>query len=614
MKIRNVFLSLLAVALIWACGKDDDPAPTNTPPVMAAQVFATSEDAPDTYVIGKVKATDADGDALTFSIKTNDNDLFAITKAGELSLASGKALDYAAKQQHTISVAVSDGKATVNATMTINVTQGLAIAAQQFSILESVDAATEIGTVQAFVPGGAMGTFTIEEDASGLFEITAAGVLSLIEGKKMDYGAAQQHTLTVSVNDGTNTRSAVITINVLENMDPTGDAQKFTVAEDIADTDAIGTVVATDPEGDALTFAMKTNDNDLFEITETGELSLAPSMSLDYETAKSHELVVTVNDGTNQVDLTVQVNVTNVVETLFDDPASFITTWKTEIDGEKIGWFTADNYDYNYTIDWGDGTNQVINTSGAKEHTYTTAGTYTVAIKGVFPHFSCANSPFAKKLMALEQWGSIQWQSFASIFEDAGNMVYNATDVPDLAMVTSMSYMFSGATSFNGAIGNWDVINVTDMSFMFAGASAFDQDLSNWDVSNVTNMSGMFGEATAFNQDLSAWGDKLGNVTDMSYMFSGASAFDQSLASWNIGNVTDMTGMLDNSGMSPANLNATLIGWQNFVSQNGGPSGVKLGLSGLTTCGPEVMAAMTNLSFVYEWTFDGSVHDDVCTP
>ncbi|WP_164731604.1 cadherin repeat domain-containing protein, partial [Flagellimonas beolgyonensis] len=142
----------------------------------------------------------------------------------------------------------------------------------------------------------------------------------------MDYGAAQQHTLTVSVNDGTNTRSAVITINVLENMDPTGDAQKFTVAEDIADTDAIGTVVATDPEGDALTFAMKTNDNDLFEITETGELSLAPSMSLDYETAKSHELVVTVNDGTNQVDLTVQVNVTNVVETLFDDPASFITT------------------------------------------------------------------------------------------------------------------------------------------------------------------------------------------------------------------------------------------------------------------------------------------------
>uniref|UniRef100_UPI000F8EF499 BspA family leucine-rich repeat surface protein n=2 Tax=Flagellimonas beolgyonensis TaxID=864064 RepID=UPI000F8EF499 len=578
------------------------------------------------------------------------------------------------------------------------------------------DAATEIGTVQAFVPGGATGTFTIEEDASGLFEITAAGVLSLIEGKKMDYGAAQQHTLTVSVNDGTNTRSAVITINVLENMDPTGDAQKFTVAEDIADTDAIGTVVATDPEGDALTFAMKTNDNDLFEITETGELSLAPSMSLDYETAKSHELVVTVNDGTNQVDLTVQVNVTNVVETLFDDPASFITTWKTEIDGEKIGWFTADNYDYNYTIDWGDGTNQVINTSGAKEHTYTTAGTYTVAIKGVFPHFSCANSPFAKKLMALEQWGSIQWQSLASIFEDAGNMVYNATDVPDLAMVTSMSYMFSGATSFNGAIGNWDVINVTDMSFMFAGASAFDQDLSNWDVSNVTNMSGMFGEATAFNQDLSAWGDKLGNVTDMSYMFtgtkafnqdlsgwgvsnvttmyymfgeatafnqdlsnwdvsnvtdmsqmfqeaiafnqdlggwadklgnvtdmsymfsgakafnqdisgwnvigvadmsymfSGASAFDQSLASWNIGNVTDMTGMLDNSGMSPANLNATLIGWQNFVSQNGGPSGVKLGLSGLTTCGPEVMAAMTNLSFVYEWTFDGSVHDDVCTP
>uniref|UniRef100_UPI000F8C7205 BspA family leucine-rich repeat surface protein n=1 Tax=Flagellimonas beolgyonensis TaxID=864064 RepID=UPI000F8C7205 len=544
------------------------------------------------------------------------------------------------------------------------------------------DAATEIGTVQAFVPGGATGTFTIEEDASGLFEITAAGVLSLIEGKKMDYGAAQQHTLTVSVNDGTNTRSAVITINVLENMDPTGDAQKFTVAEDIADTDAIGTVVATDPEGDALTFAMKTNDNDLFEITETGELSLAPSMSLDYETAKSHELVVTVNDGTNQVDLTVQVNVTNVVETLFDDPASFITTWKTDADGEDVGFFSKGS---NLTIDWGDGQVETnLNIDGFKDHTYTSAGTYTVAIKGDLIGFSfLAIFDTPEKLVGMEQWGTAQWVDMAFMFYTALNMVYNATDVPDLSMVTSMSNMFQyatsfngaignwdtsnvtnmarmfeGATSFNGAIGNWDVSNVTDMRSMFNGATSFDQDLSgwadklgnvtdmsdmfwaatsfngaigNWDVSNVTNMSGMFAWAISFDQDLSGWADKLGNVidmssmfegatsingaignwdvsnvADMSNMFSGASSFDQSLASWEIGNVTNMQDMLDNSGMSPANLNATLIGWNNFVETNNGPDNITLGLDNIAFCGQDAIDAANNLDQTHSWTFAGN--------
>ena len=34
---------------------------------------------------------------------------------------------------------------------------------------------------------------------------------------------------------------------------------------------------------------------------------------------------------------------------------------------------------------------------------------------------------------------------------------------------------------------------------------------------------------------------------------------------WNIGSVTTMSGMLDNSGMSAENLNSTLIGWHNFA-------------------------------------------------
>jgi len=339
--------------------------------------------------------------------------------------------------------------------------------------------------------------------------------------------------------------------------------------------------VAEDPEGQALTFSIKTNDNDLFEITEGGELSLAAGMALDFETQDQHDIVVSVGDGYNSIDINVSIKVLDD-GVLADDPTSFVTTWKTEFDGEKIGLFTANNYDYNYTIDWGDGTSQVINTSGAKEHTYTTAGTYTVAIKGVFPHFSVVDSPYAKKLAALEQWGSIQWQSLKLIFADAENMVYNATDVPDLTNVTDMSQMFSGASSFNADLSDWDVSNVTNMGYMFQGASSFNADLSDWDVSNVTDMSDMFQGATAFNgaignwevsnvtdmsymfqgatafnQDLSAWGDKLGNVTNMSSMFDGATSFDQDLSGWDVSNVTDMGYMF----WGATAFNQDLSGW-----------------------------------------------------
>ncbi|WP_418499150.1 BspA family leucine-rich repeat surface protein, partial [Flagellimonas sp.] len=335
-----------------------------------------------------------------------------------------------------------------------------------------------------------------------------------------------------------------------------------TVAEDIADTATIGTVVATDVDNDALSFAMVTNDNELFKIGATGVLTLQTGKALDFETATQHSITVRVSDGDKTATAQITIKVTNVNEGgngLADDPASFVTTWKTTMANEEIIIGTSGGRTYDYMIDWGDGTVEEITSSDDATHVYATAGTYTVAIKGQFPHiemYSEDSDGRGEKLMSIEQWGTGQWESMYEAFSGCGNMVYNATDIPDLSQVTDMAYMFESATSFNGNIGNWDTSNVTYMNGMFAGATAFNQDISGWDVSNVT---------------------------EMVFMLSDATDFDQDLSNWNLSSIEYMNFMLDNSGMSMANYGATLVGW---AGQPNLPSNISLGADNLAIdCG-----------------------------
>ena len=145
-----------------------------------------------------------------------------------------------------------------------------------------------------------------------------------------------------------------------KNTAPTIKAQEFTVDEDIADTEIIGTVQANDPERDAIEFSIKTNDNNLFEITKAGDLSLATGKALDFETAAQHVITVQVGDGDKTATATVTIKVGDVDESLAADPGSFITTWRTTVANEEIVIATDNSLTYDYAIDWGDGTEENI--------------------------------------------------------------------------------------------------------------------------------------------------------------------------------------------------------------------------------------------------------------
>lgn len=237
-------------------------------------------------------------------------------------------------------------------------------------------------------------------------------------------------------------------------------------------------------------------------------------------------------------------------EEVTNDSSAFITTWQTTQADETITIPTKESdTDYDFEIDWGDGTTETISGSNPNpSHTYDDAGVYTVEITGTFPsiyldawHWGDGDAQNAEKLKSIEQWGSIEWESMANAFAGAANMTYNVSDVPDLSNVTDMSRMFMDAQSFNGDISDWDVSNIENMNTMFFGAEAFDSNIGGWDVSSVTNMGHMFNQAESFNQDIGNW--NVSSVGDMSAMFQHAKSFNQDISSWDVSGAYDMGGM-----------------------------------------------------------------------
>ena len=152
--------------------------------------------------------------------------------------------------------------------------------------------------------------------------------------------------------------------------------------------------------------------------------------------------------------------------------------------------------------------------------------------------FNCSN----KQLLEVVQFGTVAWTSMSHTFSGCIQMTFAANiDVPDLSKVTNMEAMFSGCTSFNQPLNEWNVGKVTNMEAMFSSCSSFNQPLDKWDVSEVARMGGMFYNCTSFNQPLDKW--NVSKVTGMWKMFQGCSSFNQPLDKWDVSKVTGMNEM-----------------------------------------------------------------------
>ncbi|MEE1963451.1 BspA family leucine-rich repeat surface protein [Allomuricauda taeanensis] len=313
--------------------------------------------------------------------------------------------------------------------------------------------------------------------------------------------------------------------------------------------------------------------------------------------------------------------------TIYHPDEYFVTTWKTDNPGistnNQITIPTYPGTFYNYIVDWGDGTSD-SNVNGEITHTYAEPGTYQVAIAGVFPriYFNelVLSGPIVNdsdKIISVDQWGAINWNSMELAFAGCKKLDVLATDTPDFENVFSMTGMFAncesllgnesfaqwdvgnvyymgslfknallfdanigywdvskvismesvfdGAFSFSQNIGNWNMANVYNTQFMFRDASSFNQDIGAWNMSNLTVMNGMFMGATSFNQDIGNW--NVSNVVMMAALFQGAISFDQDLSNWQVSNVNNLSSTFEGATSFDQNLESWNVG--NVVNMAG---------------------------------------------
>ena len=231
------------------------------------------------------------------------------------------------------------------------------------------------------------------------------------------------------------------------------------------------------------------------------------------------------------------------------DSNPFIFTIDTTLGtGSSFNLPLRSGFEYDFVVDWGDGSSNIITSYNQAEklHTYSTGGVYTISITGLCEAWFSYFSADRLKLTSIDQWGNTGFVNMENAFFGCDKLTtVNDIDGTWCSSVTNMQSMFMNCESLTTLdVSTWDVFNVTDMNGMFFGCSSLTTlDVSTWDVSNVTNMGGMFGNCSLLTTlDVSTW--DVSNVTIMTSMFFGCSSLTTlDVSTWDVSNVTDMQQM-----------------------------------------------------------------------
>ena len=301
---------------------------------------SVSENAPPGAKVGDpVIATDVDGDLLGYRLQGAPE--FEIDEdTGQIQVAPGVTLDRERTPSYEVTVTASDGKGgTDSITVTINVSNvNEAPTAVNDTATTDEDQSVRIDVLandtDPDTERAALTVSVLRDPLDGTARVESDRTITYTPNANF----AGENSFTYSVSDGSLSDDGSVTVTV----EAVNDAPAFPAAtaersvSENAQPDAnVGTpVTARDIDGDLLGYRLQGAPE--FEIDEdTGQIQVAPGVTLDRERTPSYEVTVTASDGKGGTDsITVTINVSNVNEapTAVNDTATTDEDQSVKID------------------------------------------------------------------------------------------------------------------------------------------------------------------------------------------------------------------------------------------------------------------------------------------
>ncbi|MFN7878298.1 MAG: beta strand repeat-containing protein, partial [Pirellula sp.] len=307
-------------------------------------------------VIGSVRGYDYDaGDTLSYSLFDNAGGRFAVTSGGVLSVADGSLLNHEAATNHTIVLRTTDAAGlTFDKTLTINLTDVNETPTAVADSATAVEAGGVSNGTAGTNPTGNVLTNDTDVDAGDTRAVTGVlagtqasatgnvgssvngsyGSISIAANGAYTYDVDNSNAAVQALRTSGNTLHDVFTYTMRDtvgltsttqitvtiqgaNDAPTDITGTLTIAENSANASSVGTVSTTDIDaGDGFTYALTNNAGGRFAINATtGQVTVANSSLLDFETNASHSITVQVTDTAGATfSKAITVSVTNVNE------------------------------------------------------------------------------------------------------------------------------------------------------------------------------------------------------------------------------------------------------------------------------------------------------------
>ncbi len=299
------------------------PPPNRAPAITSGAAASVAENSAASTIVYQAVASDPDGDPITYRLSGPDSALLSIDAvSGAVRLLSSP--NFEARSSYNFTVHADDGRGgTAAQTVTLNiqdVNEAPTIASgTTAAVAENSAASTIVYQTLASDPDGDPVTYRLSGTDAALLSIDASGAVRLIT--PANFEARSSYSFTVHAEDGlggTDAQPVTLTIQDVNEAPVITSGTTATIAENSPTSTVVYQVVASDPEGTALTYSLGGADAARFTIDQNGAVRFIQSP--DFETRSSYSFSVHASDGSLVATRGVTVTVTDVNESVGSTP------------------------------------------------------------------------------------------------------------------------------------------------------------------------------------------------------------------------------------------------------------------------------------------------------